>query len=171
MSCKRILNFYNRTEEHILVIIFVIMLTVTFIQVIMRFVFNNSLSWADEFARFLFVWLSWLGISIGARKGEHIKITMLVDKMPFYVAHLINILSDIIVIIICFVTIYYSVFLTHAMVGTRYISLHISYAWGYAAIPISCALMILRLLLSITASVKTLKKGAPLNGIQKEGRV
>ncbi len=34
------------------------------------------LTWSEELGKFLFVWITWLGISLGERKGEHIKITM-----------------------------------------------------------------------------------------------
>ncbi|MDD4593415.1 MAG: TRAP transporter small permease [Parabacteroides sp.] len=168
MNNNRIVNAYNHLEEFILVILFSVMVLVTFGQVVMRFVFNNSLSWADEFARFLFVWLTWLGVSIGQKTGEHIKITMLVDKVPFRIAHIINIFADIIVIIICIVTINYSAIMTKMMLGSNYVSLHFSYAWGYAAIPISCTLMILRILPSINNSIKNLKAG-PQASNAKEG--
>lgn len=55
-----LLTVYNHLEELILVCMFAVMVIVIFVQVIMRFVFNNSLSWSEALARLLFVWLTWL---------------------------------------------------------------------------------------------------------------
>ena len=82
MGKNKIISFIDKLEEILLVSMFVLMVLIIFIQVIMRYVFNNSLSWSEELGKFLFVWLSWIGISIGERRNEHIKITMLVDKLP-----------------------------------------------------------------------------------------
>lgn len=85
-----LLTVYNHLEELILVCMFAVMVIVIFVQVIMRFVFNNSLSWSEALARLLFVWLTWLGVSIGAREGEHIKITAITEKLPRKVAQIVN---------------------------------------------------------------------------------
>jgi len=40
------------------------MTILVFIQVVMRYVFSNSLSWSEEMARFIFLWLSWIGAAM-----------------------------------------------------------------------------------------------------------
>ena len=54
-----------------------VMVIVIFMQVVMRYIFNNSLSWSEEFARYLFVWFSWMGVSAGLKDGEHLKVELL----------------------------------------------------------------------------------------------
>ena len=68
---------------------FALMVIIIFVQVIMRKA-GNSLSWSEELGKFLFVWISWMGISLGQREGEHIKITMLTDRLPFRLAQIVN---------------------------------------------------------------------------------
>lgn len=135
----------------------------------MRYVMNASLPWPDEMARFIFVWLTWLGISIGQKKGEHIKITMLTDKLPFNAARVVNIISGIIVIVICLITSYYTFEMMGQLQHARYVSIKISYVWGYMAIPIGCILMSLRTLKSMYISVKELRCGEDLNASVAEG--
>ena len=94
---QRLFYILNHIEEAIIVFLFAVMVVIIFVQVIMRKA-NHSLYWSEELGKFLFVWISWLGISIGQRKGEHIKITMLTDRLPFKAAQIFNILSDLIVI-------------------------------------------------------------------------
>ncbi len=164
MKENRLLNFYNHFEEIFLVTIFAVLVADIFLQVIMRYVFNNSLYWSEELGRFLFEWLTWIGISLGAKRGEHIKITMLVDKFSYKKAQVINIISSIIVIGICAVTIYYGIYMSIFWAGSKFICLQISLAWGYIAIPIGCSLMALRSLGYIWESIKNFKAGEPEEG-------
>ena len=90
---NRLFYLLNHTEEIVIVAMFALMVAVIFLQVIMRYVFSNSLSWSEELGKFLFVWITWLGISLGERMGEHIKITMLVDRLPFKVAQVVKSLA------------------------------------------------------------------------------
>lgn len=153
--------FLNNAEEIIIVAMFAAMVAVIFFQVIMRYIFNNSLPWSEELGKFFFVWISWLGISLGARYGEHIKITMLVDRLPFRAAQVLNILSEIIVIGICVVTLYYGVSLVMSQMATHYSGIKISVSWGYLAVVLGCGLMTIRSIISTIRSVKYLIKGAP----------
>lgn len=64
-------------DEHIekvfLVFFSVIMVTVIFLQVIMRQL-DHSLSWSEELARYCFIWLIYIGISLGVKEQKHVKI-------------------------------------------------------------------------------------------------
>lgn len=156
MNRSKIISFIDKVEELSLIIMFSLMVIVIFFQVIMRYVFNNSLSWSEELGKFLFVWLSWIGISIGAKKGEHIKITMLVDRLPEKAAHAANIASDLIVVGICAITAYYGFSLVISQAPVHYAGIKISMAWGYLSVALGCLLMIFRSFISIYDSAKLL---------------
>jgi TRAP-type C4-dicarboxylate transport system permease small subunit len=74
---KKFGNIFNKIEENALVIALAVMVAVIFFQVVMRYVFNNSPSWSEEFSRYLFVWFSWIGVSAGLKDGEHLKVELL----------------------------------------------------------------------------------------------
>lgn len=169
MKKNRLSFIYNHFEEILLVTIFAVMVIVIFLQVIMRYAFNNSLSWSEELGRFSFEWLTWIGISLGARMGQHIKITMLVDKLQYKGAQLANITSEIIVIIICGLTIYYGVELSKMFVGSKFTSIKISLAWGYASVIVGCGLMTIRSFVSIIKSIRNFKTGNSLLNIEEGG--
>ena len=157
---NRIVDVLNRVEEVVLVAMFSAMVLIIFVQVITRKT-GNSLYWSEELGKFLFVWISWLGISIAQRKGEHIKITMLTDHLPFRAAQVFNILSDLVVIAICVVTLYYGVSLVISQWTSPYAGIKISTSWGYLAVVVGCTLMTIRCLGSIKDSVVFLAKGRP----------
>ena len=163
---NRFFSILNHIEEVIIVSMFALMVIIIFVQVIMRKA-GNSLSWSEELGKFLFVWISWMGISLGQREGEHIKITMLTDRLPFRLAHII---SDIVVIIICAVIFYYGVELVVAQGNVPYAGIKISTSWGYLAVVLGCGLMILRTLVSIKRSALTLINGElPADTKAREG--
>lgn len=77
-----LVRIWNKTEEYFLVWSLGVMVAVTFIQVVMRYLFNNSLSWSEELVRYLFIWQIWLGASIGIKNNDHIRIEILTKRLP-----------------------------------------------------------------------------------------
>ncbi|MCA0043442.1 TRAP transporter small permease [Celeribacter litoreus] len=58
------------------------MVVIVSVQVVMRYVFNGSFDWADEFSRIAFVWTMFLAIPLGIRDGTHVGIDLLVTRFP-----------------------------------------------------------------------------------------
>ncbi len=80
-SVKRIINVYNNIEKWFLIIMMAAMIVIIFAQVVTRYVLGNSLFWSEELGKFLFVWLSWIGVSAGMVNKEHIQITIVLDAL------------------------------------------------------------------------------------------
>jgi len=53
------------------------MVIVVSLQVLLRYVFNTSIDWAEDVARLLFVWSIFLAIPLGVKQGSHIAIELL----------------------------------------------------------------------------------------------
>jgi len=60
----------------------VVMVSVVAAQVVLRYVFNSSIDWADELSRLCFVWSIFLAIPLGFKSGSHIGIQMLASRLP-----------------------------------------------------------------------------------------
>ena len=82
-------------ERTINIVLLSLMTIILFIQVIMRRVFNNSLFWSEELARFIFVWIVYIGISHGAKIRRHIKIEAFLGVFPKKSRPFIEIFGDI----------------------------------------------------------------------------
>ena len=80
-AVKKLVHVYDKLEEYCLVYTLALAVVIISLQIIMRSVFNNSLSWSEEAAKYLFVWLIWLGTSIAARDRSHIALEMVVGKL------------------------------------------------------------------------------------------
>ena len=69
-------------------------------QVIMRYVFHSSLGWSEELARYMFVWLVFIGISYGAKVMRHIKIDAFLYLFPKLMRPYIVILGDVLSLVL-----------------------------------------------------------------------
>lgn len=69
-------------EEGVLAFLLAVMTILTFVQVVLRYVFNSGFTWALEANTYLFGWMVLLGISYGVKVGSHIGVDVLVQKLP-----------------------------------------------------------------------------------------
>src|SRR5215207_11141925 len=56
-------------------------IAILFAGVVSRYVFHKPLVWSDELASLLFLWLSMLGAVVALRRGEHMRMTGLVNRV------------------------------------------------------------------------------------------
>lgn len=85
-------------EEFFIIPLMFAMSILIFVQVIMRYVFQNSLTWSEELARYMFVWLVYFAVSYTARREKHIRIDAAISLYPKAIRPYIEILSEIIVL-------------------------------------------------------------------------
>jgi TRAP-type C4-dicarboxylate transport system permease small subunit len=71
----------NRWVEFIVVAMGMSMATIVGIQVFSRYVLNHSLFWSEEAARYLLVWLTFLGASIAYRRKAHPGVDLFFARM------------------------------------------------------------------------------------------
>jgi TRAP-type C4-dicarboxylate transport system permease small subunit len=50
--------------------------------VVARYFFNASPIWAEEVPRVIFLWLTYLAVAVAVRRGQSLRITVLLEKMP-----------------------------------------------------------------------------------------
>lgn len=64
-----------------------------FVNVLLRYIFDASLTWAGELTNYLFMWSALFGAAYGFKKGIHISVTVLLTLMPTPVAKALLIFS------------------------------------------------------------------------------
>ena len=76
----------------IVVICFAYMTVAVLAQVFGRYVFNYSISWTEETARFAQAWVILIGAGITMRRGRHVAVDSLPEKLPLPAARLLRII-------------------------------------------------------------------------------
>ena len=141
-------KFLDNFEEYFCVWTMAIMTVIVFIQVVMRYVFSNSLSWSEELARFIFLWLSWMGASYAVKERSHFRVEMFANmtkgKTRIYFEYMILIVWFVFSFFLAWQGTMLLIFLQET--GQESAAMQIPMTWPYASVPIGCTLMCLRLL-------------------------
>lgn len=82
MKIESRLELLDRAVEWLVAALVAAMVAAGFLQIVNRFVFNVSLSWSEELQRYLNIWIVFLAIPIGYRRGVHLGMNMLFERMP-----------------------------------------------------------------------------------------
>ena len=80
MTLLEISRRVNRSVEWSLAGIGVVMAAVVAAQVFCRYVLNHSLFWSEELARYLLVWMTFLGASVAFHRRVHPSIDILLVR-------------------------------------------------------------------------------------------
>ena len=76
------MKILDRLEEWIISLMLLAMTGLTFLQVVMRYVFNSGFTWALELTTVFFAIMIFVGVSYGVRVGSHIGVDALVKLLP-----------------------------------------------------------------------------------------
>ncbi len=149
MKKKSLMVLINTVEEKFLVYSFLLSVVLIFMQICMRAFLNNSLPWSEELARYLFIWQCWVGVSFAQRENKHIRIEVLWNALPERGRKWLDLFQMVLTLAIVVFLIYYGIqmilFLMAA--NTTSSAMKIPMWIVYTAMPLSCAVYGLRLVL------------------------
>ena len=141
---------WDHLEEIFLIPALAASVIIVFAQVIARYILNNSIPWSEELARYLFVWISWLGTAYAAKNKSHLRIQLLKEKL-------------ILELVVYAVWIVFAVFLairgfmilkTILTFSQKSPALGLPMQYVYAAVPVGCCLMVVRLLENLVKMIR-----------------
>ena len=164
---KKVLHFLNEyLEETSCVCLMSFMTVIIFIQVVMRYVMHNSLSWSEELARYCFIWLIYIGVAYGCKLMKHIKIDAALHLFPEKVRPYIVITGEVLVLVFAVYIVVTGVELTYKQWEFGKVSPALGLPLQYinAAPDVGFGLVVFRQIQTIWKLVKEL----PEKGAEKE---
>ena len=78
----RLGGFVDAFEENMIALILALMVGMTFLNVVLRYGFNESVLWAPEFVEYLFAWLVLFGMSYAVKITAHLGVDALTARLP-----------------------------------------------------------------------------------------
>ncbi len=94
---SQISRIINLTVENLLFAMGFSMAILVAVQVFFRYVLNYSLFWSEELARYLLVWLTFLGASVAYHKNLHpgvdaiyVRMGKIPKKISFFLVHFLS---------------------------------------------------------------------------------
>lgn len=137
-------SFFAHLEEYIGGMLFIVMLLVLILQIFSRQLLDIPMKWSEELARFLFVYIGYFGVSSAIKENQHVYIDFFVKKLPEKVQWIIHWVLQVLILLILAMMCYIGVMMTIRKIPVPIVSLSISYAYMYGALPVLSLLMIYR---------------------------
>ena len=134
----------NLASERLLFVLMLAMIFFTTLQVFTR-VFFTALSWTEEITCFLLVAASLVGTAVGFKRGSHIAVSFLADRLPARGRRALAILVHLLGVAFFAVITVYGVVLMRTEAHQISPALEIPMLWVYIGFPIVGGLVILHL--------------------------
>jgi tripartite ATP-independent transporter DctM subunit len=141
-AATRVESALGTAVETIVAILTGIEVVILFAGVVARYVFHRPFTWSDELASILFLWLAMLGAVVAFRRGEHMRMAMLVNRAgpatrAFFEALAVGTAVAFLALIL-WPAIEYAI--DEIAIVTP--ALEVPNVWRAAALPVGCALML-----------------------------
>ena len=133
-----------RFVKSLIAILAAALVIVVFANVLGRYFFNFALAWAEETARFLFIWLSFLGAILANAHAEHMHLTLFVDRVPNKIRKVMLIVANIVVLFILGLLVDGGATMVAQNYNWQTPALEISYGLVYSIAPVSCVIMMIQ---------------------------
>jgi len=95
---------FNKVLDHVFNVLMAVSLacmgTLVFVNVVLRYVFNSGLTFANEMSLYFFVWLTLIGAIGALRNNQHLVVDSLVRRLPWAIKILVYLLGNGIVLYI-----------------------------------------------------------------------
>jgi TRAP-type transport system small permease protein len=122
--------------DYVIAVLFATTILVITAQVLWRYAFGSPLVWTEEAARYLFMWITFLGAALAVRDGIHIRVTLLTDRLPARVRRVMTVVQLVLMVLLMGFLVYVGVVWVRANTGSRTpaLGLPLSYA-VYTSLP------------------------------------
>ena len=155
-------KFLNSFEDGICAIILFIMLILTFINVIARYVLLASMPFVEELTCVGLMILSILGAATASKRGAHLGLSVVTDLLPQTAQSVIALICDILNAAFCVVIVYLGYLMVQNQINSNVLSMGMSWpVWLYGIwLPIGGAVLFIRQVqLAIQNFIKTIHGG------------
>ena len=124
-------------------------IVVLFAGVVSRYVLHSPLTWSDELASMLFLWLAMLGAAVAFHRGEHMRMTALVARAGPSLRAFLDVVATLAALAFLLLIVVPSADYAYEESYITTPALQIANSWRAAALPVGIVLMALFALLRL----------------------
>lgn len=129
--------------EYICLLLMLTMTVVVTAGIVSRYLLGAALSWYDEFAEYILVWTTFYGAVLASHHRAHIGFETLVESLPPPLKKGFEFVTELLLLGLQGVILYYGWVLIQAMEFETAISLPwVKMTWVYSVMPVSAAMML-----------------------------
>ncbi len=122
-------------EEIIMVLSLSCIIVVMLFQIVRRYVFNDSLTWSEEFCRYCYIWMMFVAFAFSIHLKADLRVDAVVNLLPPSVKTALDLVSLLICLGITGFLFYHSFGTVAAVIktGEKSVALHLPMQYVYAA--------------------------------------
>lgn len=150
---KKLYEKFCQLEQILANVLLAGIMVLVFVAAMAR-TFKHPINWAQDAALVAFAWLVFFGSDLAVRNTGLIGIDLLQNKFPAGVRKTLNVLFKLIIIGFLALLVVYGIVMVQTGYQRQINTLHISYAWVTASVPVGAVLMIIS---TATTLAKTIK--------------
>lgn len=119
------------------------MVLLMFYQIIMRYIFHHAPGWCLELTLIMFMWITFFGTALCARKMSHVSMTLVLNKMPAGGKRVMSFIALLFVAALAMILIIAGFNQLIPSLSRKSDSMGISMGWTYASLPVGCCITFL----------------------------
>ncbi|NIS78979.1 MAG: TRAP transporter small permease subunit [Anaerolineales bacterium] len=147
------MRLLSRLVEGLIILCASVIVTIVTIEVVLRYVFSLSLIFTEELARYLMVWIVFLGGAIAVRDDSHIRINILTKRIRPRLRVLARLIAHGLSVFLLVVLSMEGIKILGRQLDQMCITINISMFYFYLAIPVGSILMIIFILPKIRDAI------------------
>lgn len=140
-------RLFVRANHWAIILLLAGMAAIVFCNVTLRYLTNYSIVWAEEAARYMMIWMAFLGAGAALRQGLHIAVGNLHKHLPRPAGRVLRMIILLLLIAFCGLMVWQGWEYLTRMGRQLTPATRVSFAYIYAAMPVGFALFIIHLLL------------------------
>jgi TRAP-type C4-dicarboxylate transport system permease small subunit len=90
---ERFFNGLRGANKAVLIALYAVIIAICFVAVVFRYVLNDSLTWAEELSRYLFIAMVFLGAAYVVPENGHLRMDVLYLSLPHRFRRIIDIIT------------------------------------------------------------------------------
>jgi TRAP-type C4-dicarboxylate transport system permease small subunit len=140
MTRAAVWKLLDRAEEGLAGVLLLAVMAITLYNVVNRYLLQLSTVWAPELAGFLFTWVVFIGASAAARRGMHVSIGIVVDRLPSAARRVTLMAGELILIAFFSYALWLSLKITITSYSRVSPALHLPFSFIYSSVVVCFAL-------------------------------
>lgn len=149
----------HRLEEALALAVLLVLTGVMAAQVFTRYGLGDPLVWTEEAARWLYVWLVFLGAAVVTRDRGHVAILVLLDRLPPWPRALLAAGLNLAAIGFLVAMVVVGLGAADRVADQEAVTFELSLAWLMLPVPVACASMALRLAFQTWDDLRAAREG------------
>lgn len=151
--------FFLRFEENLAACFMGGLLLVLFLQVFTRYVLNDPLSWTEEAARYMYVYIVFLGASAAISDRSHVGIDYFAKALPVGAQWIVSLLVNLAILATLSLLAYWGWRAAIRQWNMPLVVLDVPYTWVYVVVPATAVLMTIRTIVVMGEDWRAMRAG------------